>query len=693
MTKKRISLTLFVFLLPILLTACNGGSGGSSVTDPSASASSAYGGIVVDPYISGAILQEIADDGRTVLQRVSSPSDAQGRFSFQQALTEGSTIEIKVSNPGQHVDATNQVMLRRKVLPGETGELIVSPLTTLIANGSTEDDVVGLLQDAGLTGFAASDIYRDPMAGVADLTTNVTDGELIGLQAAMAVGNFLEATNNGDVTAFDLGDSSEFQTFSALLDAIQTTLSATSFQDISAQLASDPAVSNLTLGDVINAAVVQNRPVVALVKTQLTTFGYVDPAAVYDQAVIASNNMLNETKTQNQSSSTPAVDGIALYASECAACHGQLTTTDKPGRSAATIQGAIDSNIGGMAYLGNLTATEVQAIADALPAAPVTDPSLSPDGATLYASECADCHGTLEVTTKTGRTAAAIQAAIDGDIGYMGYLSSLSSEEVQAIADALPAAPVTDPSLPPDGAALYASECEGCHGPLSTTSKPSRTATAIQDAIDGNIGNMGYLSTLTSEEVQAIADVLPADTGSGGPDYSNCMACHSQPPDGTSSPNVAGAHAAHQAISSIGTSCDICHLGATHNGTIDLAFPPAYNGTGGVATDNQDGTCSNISCHGGQTTPDWWSDAINLTLDCTACHTRPSTGQHDRSEHRNRSCTTCHNSTRMATHIGDLSTPSFEVTAASTVSGSGTSVGSYSGGRCSSIACHGSENW
>jgi len=66
-----------------------------------------------------------------------------------------------------------------------------------------------------------------------------------------------------------------------------------------------------------------------------------------------------------------------------------------------------------------------------------------------------------------------------------------------------------------NGAALYATNCEGCHNPLASTSKPGRTANQIQTSIDTNAGGlMGFLSTLTPAEVLAIAAALPpaADT-------------------------------------------------------------------------------------------------------------------------------------------------------------------------------------
>jgi len=63
-----------------------------------------------------------------------------------------------------------------------------------------------------------------------------------------------------------------------------------------------------------------------------------------------------------------------------------------------------------------------------------------------------------------------------------------------------------------DGAALYATNCAGCHatdgsGGIGPDVRGT-TATAIQTAIDTNAGGMGSaaLQALTQEEIQAIAD-------------------------------------------------------------------------------------------------------------------------------------------------------------------------------------------
>jgi hypothetical protein len=57
----------------------------------------------------------------------------------------------------------------------------------------------------------------------------------------------------------------------------------------------------------------------------------------------------------------------------------------------------------------------------------------------------------------------------------------------------------------PDGKQLFSLSCAGCH---SQSDKAGRSASQIQSAIDRNVGGMGALSSLSSEEVQAISDYL-----------------------------------------------------------------------------------------------------------------------------------------------------------------------------------------
>jgi mono/diheme cytochrome c family protein len=68
----------------------------------------------------------------------------------------------------------------------------------------------------------------------------------------------------------------------------------------------------------------------------------------------------------------PAIDGAALYASNCASCHGAITairSMPASNRNAADFRRAINANRGGMGFLSTLTDAQLQAIAAAIAAA------------------------------------------------------------------------------------------------------------------------------------------------------------------------------------------------------------------------------------------------------------------------------------------------------------------------------------
>jgi mono/diheme cytochrome c family protein len=231
--------------------------------------------------------------------------------------------------------------------------------------------------------------------------------------------------------------------------------------------------------------------------------------------------------------------GDARYAAYCAGCHGALSATEKRGITIARLQSAIANDSGKMGFLSMLSTTQLQSIVDALAAPSTAPPSVGPDGAALYATACAGCHGELGASTKRGSTTVQIQNAISGDVGGMGRLSSMSSADIQAIASALAVTPTPPPSTPTppspaDGATLYASNCAGCHGPLASSTKQGVSIARLQLAISSDVGGMGFLSKLTVIEIQAIVTALtpatptPTPVTPDGPSlYSSyCAGCH-----------------------------------------------------------------------------------------------------------------------------------------------------------------------
>jgi predicted CxxxxCH...CXXCH cytochrome family protein len=191
------------------------------------------------------------------------------------------------------------------------------------------------------------------------------------------------------------------------------------------------------------------------------------------------------------------------------------------------------------------------------------------------------------------------------------------------------------------------------------------------------------------------------------PDSNQCNYCHGLPPNGTAYPNIAGKHAKHVQLNNV--ACASCHVRSCDqhsNGTIEVAFDAVYNAKTGIAsfnTSSEGKTCSEISCHGGLQTPDWYTGTINVSEQCTECHS-PSTNEYNgyysgyHYEHvvdYNKTCTDCHAVDQLtAVHFTGLDSPVIPVgAAAATIK----SALGYDGTFCYSASCHvvggGTYNW
>ncbi len=198
-----------------------------------------------------------------------------------------------------------------------------------------------------------------------------------------------------------------------------------------------------------------------------------------------------------------------------------------------------------------------------------------------------------------------------------------------------------------------------------------------------------------------------AGVSSSGP---SCTRCHSMPKTAICGSCHAilpatGGHLAHM-TTGMNIVCGSCHASGCNkhnNGTVDVAIYPAYYAkSAGTVTFNVS-TCSKISCHGGQTTPNWTGGTINVNTECTVCHAFGTAEYNSYSSGRHYlhlldplngpqpklTCTACHDTFKLATsHFTTLNTTAMEGPASATI----LNALQYSGGSCSP-SCHGNESW
>lgn len=528
MKRAKPFLWLPVLLLTGLLAAC-----GSTKDAPPATGVSA--GIAVDPYIANARFEEVSSDGARIIQNSSTASDGRGRFSFAAPVQEDSIIRLKSSNRGMHGNAPFEGMLKRRVRAGDAQNVVVSPLTTLLANGMSEPEVIALLETAGLEGLSEPELTGDPMEGLLGATDGLGDARLRGLRANMAVNTLLLALNDFDY-AGEAQDAVDLADCVALSDG---TLSVATFQ-VLADTVSSELGGAFIFDDMAAAAVEVQRTVAAQIRQDLAAGAGAISAERFAQLRNAATTELQtiarDICAARLGGSVPGTSAESLFAQNCAGCHtlGNGSGMMEMAGDGALLAARFD---GGASHKGHtLSAGEILALASYFDAAVPTEPPPAPaTGSELYASECQGCHGSLDTSNISDRSASGIAAAIAGNAGGMGYLA-LGTEQIALIADALPTVTIPPTPVPErSGLEVYDQECAGCHalgshdpaGDIDLASRGSAIVTRIET------GHMGR--TPSPSELTALADF--ADTfGSAPPPvvardaetvYQDaCAACH-----------------------------------------------------------------------------------------------------------------------------------------------------------------------
>ena len=242
------------------------------------SGSSAVKHIAVDPYIVGAkFFEDLNNNGtQDVGEQLSSLTNANGLFTFSSALSTGAIVVLSDTVIGPlHNGISFTGIIKREV--DATGALVCSPLTTLLANGWTEDEVVLVLSNAGLTGITTADLKLNPMNGMDNLIT-VTEAALIKIKASIAVYSFMTvmdtliAGQGYDIT-YSTFNNNAITTTPALrkmVESINYCLSPTLLGTIQSGMSGAPlGMPVVTVGDVIKSAVAMANWIVPQVATQV----------------------------------------------------------------------------------------------------------------------------------------------------------------------------------------------------------------------------------------------------------------------------------------------------------------------------------------------------------------------------------------------------------------------------------------
>jgi mono/diheme cytochrome c family protein len=486
-------LCLAIILLTSFLTACGGGGGGgddsaAGVNTNTAATTDITSGIAVDPYITNAQFEELSADGKTIQSSIGS-SSATGGFSFTDAIRDGSIIQIKLTAKGTHAGENYDGVIKRQVFIGDAQPVIVSPLTTLLANGMSPAAVINMLNSAGLSGLSESDLYTNPMATLVNKTGNITESDLVLLQANMAVNAFMVATGDfsyGGPTAVATSSVS----FADIAAMVKESLNSVLYQQLTTAIGAD-----VTVEDMANMAVVISSGAARQIKSgvpigSVTTIGNNMENAIAIADVFYQNRTGGGTPDPGTGGTPPSTpDGQAIFTgatgATCSACHTVGTGTgimDLAGDGAK-----ITTKFGGGAtHNGNtLTAGEITAVATYLgtttpgtgTGGTTTPPvTVTPDGKALVESNCIGCHnigqgGLMDLSGK-GNTAYTNITA-----GHNGV--SMTDLEANAVADYLdtltppstPTAPFVHPyfSNPRSAHRNYVgnngtSNCVSCHG-------------------------------------------------------------------------------------------------------------------------------------------------------------------------------------------------------------------------------------
>ena len=286
------------------------------------------------------------------------------------------------------------------------------------------------------------------------------------------------------------------------------------------------------------------------------------------------------------------------------------------------------------------------------------------DGAALYTSKCAGCHGILAESAKRGATAAEIQAAIQSNAGGMGSLSSLTALEIQTIATALE---VMMPPTPTACTYTY-SAWDAC------LSDGTQTRTVLTSSPAGCTG------TPILSQACTYVPPTPADCTYSYGAWGACLSNGTQLRSLLSS-SPAGC-----------TGTPVLTQTCTYVPPVTACTSFTYSAWGACQSNNTQirtvATSSPAGCTGGTPILSQACTYVPPTPVCGSCHAiPPASGRHSRHASLGYTCATCHGTGYSSTTVNTATHANGVRDVVSSLNWNATTS------TCGTPGCHGSRTW
>jgi mono/diheme cytochrome c family protein len=204
----------------------------------------------------------------------------------------------------------------------------------------------------------------------------------------------------------------------------------------------------------------------------------------------------------------------ALYASNCASCHGQKIVVPEGTNLHALI--AQGKHEGMPAWSGDLTSDQIDALAGFI---------LSPTGSQIFTDNCAECHQVQQlVASDPLKLKNALEEGPDYEphagAGVPDWNKILNAEEQTALLNFL---------IAPDGQRLFTTNCSACHGRSVAFSGSEQELAAIISQGGLHLEMPPWKGKLSDTDLSTLAGYVvdPASTPAGDKLFKqNCSSCH-----------------------------------------------------------------------------------------------------------------------------------------------------------------------